>query len=292
MDAPGLVWFCRVVWLTLPVTLGDALGAALAGRDRTATWVVVVALWALWAVGLVALAVPHPIGLTTIRVLAPVPLTVGAVAAAVAAPGPLGWAGLVAAALVAVGPFGSAVGEWAINGTSYGDERWMPLRAPAPLLLGPIELAWAIAVIPFVVAAGAALDSNVPVAVLVGAFGLLGAWFALRSLHRLARRALVFVPAGMTLVDDLAVAEPILFPRRGVVRFGPAPADSTALDLTAGATGLVLEIDLDEPVSLVPAVGRGSIAEAVETRAALVAASRPGAVLRLAEERQVRVSRA
>ncbi|MFZ4668000.1 MAG: hypothetical protein ACOYML_01785 [Microthrixaceae bacterium] len=291
MDAPGLVWFCRVVWLTLPVTLGDALGAALSGRDRAATWVVVGALWALWAVGLVALAVPHPAGLTALRVLAPVPLVAGAVAAAAVTPGPLGWTGLVAAALIAVAPFSSAVGEWAINGTSYGDERWMPLRAPAPLLLGPIELAWAIAVAPFVVAACAALGSNLPVAGAALVVGLLGAWFAVRSLHRLTRRALVFVPAGMTLVDDLAVAEPILFPRRAVVRFGPAPADTSALDLTAGATGLVLQIDLDDPVSLVPAVRRGAVAEAVDTSAALIATSRPGAVLRLAEERQVRVSR-
>ena len=291
MDAPGLVWFCRVVWLTLPVTLGDALGAALDGRDRTATWVVVAALWALWAIGLIALAFPHPFGLTALRVLAPVPLIAGAVAATATTPGPLGWVGLVAAAVLAVAPFGSAVGEWAVNGTSYGDERWMPLRPPAPLLLGPVELAWLITVGPFVIAAWAAVESNLPVAVAATAVGLLTAWVGIRSLHRLARRALVFVPAGMTLVDDLAVAEPILFPRRSVVRFGPAPADTDALDLTAGATGLMLQIDLDAPVSLVPAVGRGTVAEAVETGAALIAASRPGAVLRVAEERQVRVSR-
>lgn len=291
MDAPGLVWFCRVVWLTLPVTLGDTLGAAIEGRDQTATWVVGVALWVVWAVGLIALAVPHPIGLTALRVVAPLSLVTGAVAATAATPSPLGWAGLVAAAVVAVAPFGSAVGEWAVNGTSYGDERWMPLRAPAPLLLGPIEVAWFVAVIPFVVAACAALEANLPIVVAALVVGVPGAWFGVRSLHRLARRAIVFVPAGMTLVDDLALAEPILFPRRSVTRFGPAPADTTALDLTAGATGLLLQVDLDEPVSLVPAVGRGGVAEAVETGAALIAASRPGAVLRLAEERQVRVSR-
>ena len=99
------------------------------------------------------------------------------------------------------------------------------------------------------------------------------------------------MPAGITLVDDMALAEPILLPRADIVRLGPAPADTDALDLSAGATGLILEADLAEPVELAQAVRRGRVAEAITSSSVLFAPSRPGALLAHAESRRVRVSR-
>jgi hypothetical protein len=188
------------------------------------------------------------------------------------------------------------VGAWFVDGDSYGDERRVALRPPAVLVLGPVELAWVLTVVP--VAAGALLlaaRSWVAGAVLTVA-GLAAAWWGGQVLHRLSRRCIVFVPTGMTLVDDLALAEPVLFPRRSVTRFGPAPDEAPRpgerpLDLTVGATGLILRIDLDPPVSLVPAVRRGGTAEAVDAGAVLVAPARPGRMLAEAEDRRIRVSR-
>ena len=67
-----------------------------------------------------------------------------------------------------------------VNGSAYGDERRLPLRPPAALLLGPLELAWAVCVIgtvagPLLLAAGSWI---------VGALALVvgwpAAWFAAR----------------------------------------------------------------------------------------------------------------
>ena len=248
--------------------------------------------WGLWGAGLAASLVPLPVTLTLLRVLAPVPVVAGAVAAATTSPGPLGWVGLVTAAVVAVTAMSSEVGDWFVNGSSYGDERRMPLRPPAVLLFGPVELLWVVTVWPvlagILLLAGGAWAAG---AVLT-AVGAVTAWSGFRTLARLARRWIVFVPAGVTLVDDLALAEPILFARARILRLGPAPADTDALDLSAGATGLIMQVDLDGPLDLVPAVRRGGTAETVTVTSVLMAPGRPGAMLAHAEDRRIAVSRA
>ncbi|MBU6216404.1 MAG: hypothetical protein KGR17_07340 [Acidobacteria bacterium] len=291
MDAPRSLWICRALWAVLPVTLGDLLARVLSGHDGPGRWVVIVAAWLGWAVGLGATLVRDPRALTVLRVLAPVPVVVALVLAAAEPPGVAGWVGVAAAALLAVVAFAAPIGEWAIDGGSYGDEHRSPLRCPTALLAGPVPLTWALTVGPLVGAAVAVLAEAWVPAVALAVLGTATAWFGGRSLDRLTRRALVFVPAGVTLVDPFALAEPILLARRSVTRIGPAPADTTALDLSVGATGLIVQVDLDTPVSLVPVTGRQGVAEAVETTAVLVAPTRPGVFLRHAEERRLQVRR-
>lgn len=289
--SPPLLWVLRVLWATLPFSLGELLTAAVDEHPGPVRVAVAVLAWGVWGVGIGASFVALPAALTVWRVLAPVPAVAGLVAATQTAPGTAGWVGLGTAAVVAVLAMSAEVGGWFVDGASYGDERRVPLRPPAVLLAGPVQLVWALTVAPIAAgvvmlaarwwAAGAAL----------AAVGVPLAWWGGRTLHRLARRALVFVPAGMTLVDDLAVAEPVLFARRSVTRFGPAPAGGEALDLSAGAAGLILRVDLDPPVAVVPNPGRGRTAAAVTAPAVLIAPSRPGATLCLAEQRRIRVGR-
>ncbi len=291
VNAPGWVWSCRVLWAVLPVTLGELLADAIAGRDGAGPWIAVVAAWCTWAVGLGTTLVADPRALTVNRILAPVPLVAAIWSATQATPGPLGWSGVAAAAVLAVVSLAAPVGEWAIDGGSYGDEHRAPLRCPTALLAGPVPAAWLLAVAPGLGAVLAAVTGRPVVAVPLAVLGVAGAWVGGRSLHRLAGRALVFVPAGVTLVDALALAEPVLLARRSITRVGPAPADTTARDLTVGAAGLILQVDLDDALTIVPAVGRGGVAEAVEVRSVLVAPTRPGVFLRVAEERGLRVAR-
>jgi hypothetical protein len=75
------------------------------------------------------------------------------------------------------------------------------------------------------------------------------------------------------------------------VRLGPAPADTDAFDLTAGAGGLIVQVDLAEPVEIAPAVRRGRVAEPIEITSALMAPARPGEMLAHAEGRKIAVSR-
>ncbi len=64
-----------------------------------------------------------------------------------------------------------------------------------------------------------------------------------------------------------------------------------ALDLSVGAAGLVLEIDMHSPVELVPASRTDGPAEAVAVSGVLIVPSRPGTLLEHAEQRSVGVSR-
>ena len=75
-----VLWVARVAWLLLPVTVGAA--ASRAGSDTSTAIHIVAAveLWALWAAGLVAALVPTTASLTVLRLLAPAPVLVAAVA--------------------------------------------------------------------------------------------------------------------------------------------------------------------------------------------------------------------
>ena len=74
-------WPIRAVWLLLPLLMGPLVSDLLEGRSRAVGWVASVLIFGGWAVGLVAALVPHPLGLTALRVLAPAAL--GAIAAMV-----------------------------------------------------------------------------------------------------------------------------------------------------------------------------------------------------------------
>jgi hypothetical protein len=178
------------------------------------------------------------------------------------------------------------VGELFVNGSSYGDERRLPLRPPALLLLGPVPLAWAVCVAGVVAGPLLVADGRWLVGVPVTLAGLALAAGAARALHGLARRWLVLVPAGLVVHDPLTLVEPVLCTRRLVARLHAAPADTTALDLTAGARGLALQVDLTEAV---PAARRQPAGEPVELVSFLVAPSRPGETLRAAGGRRLPV---
>ncbi|MGH9235215.1 MAG: hypothetical protein ACRD0R_17970 [Acidimicrobiales bacterium] len=283
-------WPARVTWLLLPLAAGPALGDALAEQlaDERAVQIVASAgAWLVWVAVLVATLVPTTVSLTVLRIAAPTAVlaslaalvTVGTTGAAVG--------GLAAALVAALATLAPETAEVFVDGSSYGDERRLPLRVPAALLAGPAELAWLAAVAGPVAGPLALAAGRWVVGVLALAAGLPAAWWGARALHSLARRWLVFVPAGVVVHDPLTLAEPVLL-RRGLVRsVGPAPADTEALDLTGGASGLALEVRLSEPVALVPVARRRLTAEVTDVDALLVTPSRPGRVLAEARRRRL-----
>jgi hypothetical protein len=112
--------------------------------------------------------------------------------------------------------------------------------------------------------------------------------FGTRSLHQLSRRWIVFVPSGMVLHDPVGQPEPTLFLRRSIRRLGPAPAGTEALDLTQGAFGLALQLDLSEPTDMVVPRGR-STTETVTVDSLLFTPTRPAALLDEARTRRITV---
>jgi hypothetical protein len=280
-----------VLWVSLLLTAGPALAAALEPRSRPVQVVASMGAWAAWAGVLGAALVPRTTSLTAVRIVVPAAVPALAWAAlATGAAGPrvdalVGLGTAVAATVLVLSAF---VGDGFVNGSSYGDERRLPLRPPAPLVLGPVPLAWAACVTgvlagPLLLAAGQWVAGAA--ATLAGG---VAAVLATRALHGLARRWLVFVPAGFVVHDPLALAEPVLCARRVVRRIGPAPADTAATDLTGGALGLALQVDLAEPAPAASRVRRGA-AGTVELTSFLVTPSRPGAVLREARRRHLPV---
>jgi len=266
----------RAGWLALPLTVGPAIAHGLESTSTPVQVVGAAMAWAAWGGVLVAVLVPRTVSLTAVRIGAPAAFAVavwvsarsGLDAAEVVA---MTWTAVIAAAVL----FVPAIADAFVDGSSYGPERRMTLRVPAPLLLGPVELTWAGTVAAFV-AGPLLLAAKAWVAgVLALALGIVAAWFGVRALHRLSRRWLVFVPAGIVLHDHVVLGEALLFPKGMVRSLGPATRDSTATDVTGRALGLVLEVQLTD-VSKV---------RSVETDRLLFSPARPGALLREARER-------
>lgn len=282
----GKLWIAglRALWASLPWSAGPLLGEALQDVSGAFATTAGAGAWALWAVGLTALLVPHTVSLTALRILAPGVVAAACWAAAVIGPGTAVVLGLACGAATAIGALSPLVGDRFIDATSYGHERRLALRAPAAVLVGALVPTWALtlggmAAGPLLWAAGRWVLGP-----LVTVVGWLIAVAGMRALHSLARRWLVYVPAGLVLHDRLALAEPTLFRRPVIAAFGPAPAGSDARDFTAGAGGLLFELRLAEPVSLTPARSGGA---AEKVAALLVAPTCPAAVMAEARRRRI-----
>ncbi len=283
------LWPVRVLWLLLPLAAGPGLLDAVSGRSGPVRSVVEIGLWLAWFLGLVASLAPSTVALTGLRLLAPA-APASALVAAVAGGSAtsstvlsIGYGLLVM--VVAMLP---TTGDQMVNGSAYGSERRMALRPPAHLLLGPVPIAW-IAVFtgatlgPLLLAARQWLP-GVPVTVIgVGAV-VLGA----RALHQLARRWIVFVPAGFVIHDYLSLAESILIQRRQKPTLGPASSElANALDLSGNALGLALSVSIADPV---PVALRGKKQITSTTASTFVfTPSLPGQLLQEARARAITI---
>lgn len=280
-------WPSRLLWILLAPLVAGPVGAALDGRSGPVAAVVLVGLWLGWAVGLGALLVPRSSALTTLRLV--VPGGLAAVLAALAAGAPVdatAVAAVVVASLAALSVLTPWVGEAFVDGSSYGPEHRLPLRLPALFSLLVVPATWLLAAAgivagPLLLAARAWLP---------GVVALVAGWLlavgCVRSLHQLTRRWVVLVPTGLVLHDALAMPEPQLFLRTSIRRLGPALAGSEARDLTSGAPGLALQLDLDEPVDLLVRVG-GRRTETVAETSILFTPSRPRRLLDAAAKRRI-----
>jgi hypothetical protein len=274
-------WPLRMTWAIVPLLLGPLLADALDPRDELFRRGVSIALWTVWALALIATAVPRPLTLTVLRIV--VPASCGAAVWAAIAHGAHGTTavGLVGAVAAAVCVLLPTTGDAFVDGASYGDERRFLLRPPGAFLLGPIEVAWLVVVAGLASGPLLLLDRQWVIGAVVTVVGFAAAWRAWPSLHALSNRWLVFVPAGVVVHDALALGEPTLFARAQVASFGPAPAQTDALDLSLNALGLALQLDLAPAQSLVVVgtrTARRPVADRQLVTRLMVTPTRPGAV--------------
>ncbi len=268
-------WPARVLWVALALVSNGTLDDALGGRSAAVRAVALAGLAVGWLAGLVALLVPRSTALTALRIVVPAGLT--AMLAAVGAGTVVDAADAVAvavAALATVAVLTPWVGEAWVDGSSYGPEHRLLLRPPVLFSAVLAPLTWLAVVL------GAATGPLLLAAHqwAAGALCLAAGWpvaaAGARSLHQLARRWVVLVPTGLVIHDSLTMPEPQLVPRTMIRRLGPALADSDAYDLTAGASGLALELTFSEPLELLVRQGaRATATHAVDR--VLLTPSRP-----------------
>jgi hypothetical protein len=286
-------WPLRAAWATLPLTLGPLLAHTLDPRSSPVRTGLSLLGWAAWAAVLVASLVPRPVTLTVVRIAVPasVPFAVWAsILDGATWRAALGTSAALVATACALVP---ANGDVFVDGSSYGDERRMPLRVPGPVLLGPLELAWTATVVG-VTAGPMLLLARAWVAGIVAvALGAPLAALAARALHTLTRRWVVFVPAGIVLHDHLALREPTLFPRTSITGLSAATAEPVGPDLTVAALGLALQLGFTEPMTIAVVPRRGERDRAasapIDVNGLVFAPTRPGAVLAEARERRIPV---
>jgi hypothetical protein len=281
-------WAFRAAWVVVPFAAGPVLAAALSPTSDAFRVTATTGVWLGWAVTLGAALVERTVSLTILRTIAPAAIAAAVWASAVADAAEwkpaLGIAVTMVAAALAFSPF---TGDAFVNGSAYGPERRMALRPTiAAIVLAP--LAWVVAVAgaasgPLLLAVGQLALGLVTLVAGVALAALMG-----RALHGLSRRWIVFVPAGVVLHDPLTMSDAVLFPRRAVARLGPARTGEDGLDLTGGALGLALRIEVDVPQSVGVRRGRDRT-ENVEASALLFTPTRPGAVLDEAQHRRISV---
>jgi hypothetical protein len=262
------------------VLAGPAFAAALSPHSRPVQRTGSVLLWGAWVAALLATTLLTPVTLTAVRLVAPAGAAAAVWAAATGRPSALAGGGALVVTFAALGlALSAGIGRAFVNGPAYGDERRHMLRLPAPILLVLVPTTWAIAV-GAVVAAPLLLAAEAWVAgVAVAVIGVPAAVVGARSLHGLVQRWVVFVPAGLVLKDQLALVDPVLFPRAVVEALRPAPADSDSLDLTGAATGLALELLLRDKVEMTLVKPKERAGETGRSARLLFTPTCPGQVL-------------
>ncbi|MXZ53486.1 MAG: hypothetical protein F4Z34_09920 [Acidimicrobiaceae bacterium] len=277
-------------WLVVGVLalFGDLIHAALRPDDNAAHTTVIVAIWLAYALVLAGLLMPGPRALTVARIGVPAGTLELALAAADSSD-PAAVVGNLACVVGTLVVFHPVYAEAQVDAASYGDERRFLLRPPGPVIVALVLPMGAVTVAGVAVGPLLLADRGWAAGIVAAAIGLPAAAFAAHTLYRLARRWLVFVPNGLVVHDHLAVAEPLPLSRRGIDSIGPARADTDAIDLTAQAFGMALELRLSEPAKASVMTGRNR-SEERSLAALLMSPSRPAAVLATAERRGLRIA--
>jgi hypothetical protein len=216
-------------------TVADGRTAAVSAVLRT--WG-----WTSWLAVMVALFVPAALSLTAVRTLAP------AVAVTAFFMGNLVWAFPAVVMLRVL--LSRDVADVLVQGSAYGAETRFALRTPVPYL-APAVLVWS-ALVATTVGGSLLLAAGNPAAgIPVTAAGALLAWKVPVRLHRLSRRWLVVVPAGLVVHDHLVLGETMMVRRDhlGAVTLQESPGDEA--DLTGAVPGRRVRIVMTQPDKII-----------------------------------------
>jgi len=226
-----------------------------------------------------------------LRVIAPAAVVVAilSIGATGAASGTLAVSSsVVAAAFALSAPVAQASG----NALAYGDEIRFPLRVPLSLFLGPVPVA--VLLIGAGVSVGPLLlgSQHYLAGFIVSVGGIAVALTLARSLHSLALRWVVLVPAGLVVVDPLTLTDPVLMRReqiRAVKRSQNPRTEAGGLDLRLGTLPGTIELSLREPQSFTRRRGRRN-SELREADLVLVSTVKANALVQAASANRIAIA--
>lgn len=279
------LWGPRVLWLAVGISGAWSIGDAVESRSAAIRTTAMVGAWLVWGVGVVALVVPSPLGLTVMRMasaLAGGAAVIGWVAGAAPIPGAVF---LACASICGVLVGGADFGQQCVQASAYGDERRFLLRPPAAFLPPMVAagLMWTAAVLaaPLLLASG-----RWGIGTLVAIAAILLNVLLPPRFNALARRWLVFVPAGIVVHDRVVLGETLMVPRAEFDSVELALVGTEAADFTGPAGGHVVEVRMrsmgNALLAPTKAAPRGT---ALHMRSFIVAPTRPGLVLRAFRDR-------
>lgn len=235
-----------IMGLTIASWVAVAVAApwhSLADSASTAVGITLLAWgWLGWTTVAIALLVPAPMSLTAIRTITPL-----AVVSAIVAASPLAVFGAVVAMVLATS---SVFADAMVQGGAYGDEQRFALRTPVPYM-APAVIAWAAFSAAIIGGTLLIAAQNYVAGVPLTLVGLFLARTVPARLHRLSRRWLVLVPAGVVLHDHLVLGETVMVQRRNITRIAVVNEAGESADLTGGIAGQRIAVEIGESEKVV-----------------------------------------
>jgi hypothetical protein len=221
------------------IILGVAAPWQQLSNDYSSAVGIVLTVWG-WlfflAVAIGAL-VPSPLSLTVTKCITPLMVLCAFVAAS-----PAGVFGALAAFIIT---WSALFADVMVQGSAYGEETRFALRTPVPYW-APTVLAWSLL-------SGSLLGGSLLIAAeayVVGAplllVGVVLARTVPKRLHRLSRRWLVIVPAGVVVHDHLVLAETMMSMRSKILTISKVAESGETADFTGGVAGPRIAVHLKE----------------------------------------------
>ena len=209
------------------------------GDSHSTAFAVVLAVWGwlCWTSVFIGFLVPSPITLTITRCITPLAIVVSLVATA-----PLAiFASIVVFIICSSALFVDAF----VQGGAYGDEKRFSLRTPVPHM-APAALVWALLCGSLIGGSLFIAAQNYIVGVPLLVAGIVLVRIVPKRLHRLARRWLVLVPAGLVVHDHMVLAETHMTSKNGIASLRVVTENGEAADFTGGVLGPRLSVEMKE----------------------------------------------
>jgi len=211
-------------------------------RSLAVTLVVAIQSWTIWIAVTTALLVPSPLSLTVVRCSAPLMLIISIISGSE-------WA--IGACLIVI--FSASRPMFCdINaqGSAYGNEVRFTLRTPVGYM-APAVIAWAIFFGSLICGPIFIAARNYAIGVPLTLLAVLLSRTAPRRLHRLARRWLVVVPAGIVVHDNLVLADTTMVRKNHVASIAKVDNAGDTADLSGGVAGPRLAITMTQAEKVV-----------------------------------------